>query len=231
MQSDHIKATTTPKVHQRDTAIQTKVIPKTWSQEEIPSQNSHDTNKSLPNANGCKSGNNPSPTLNKTNVKKKTLIVGDSIVKHIDGWRLNKRMRSTVSVRSIPGATTNGMIYHVKGCLEDTSPDFIILHHGTNDLNGNSTSEEIADKILNLAASIKTSKNQVFVSGLVIRKDKLNKKSNEVNALLKNKCGIKQMSFIDNKNIKLGMLNKSEIHLNETGTTRLVNNFCYSMNP
>ena len=41
----------------------------------------------------------------------------------------------------------------------------IILQHGTNDLNGNSTSEEIAYNILNLAAFIKTSKNEVFVSG------------------------------------------------------------------
>ena len=91
------------------------------------------------------------------------MIVGDSIVKHIHGWRLNKRMRSTVSVRSIPRATTKGMIHHVKGCLEDTSPDFIILHHGTNDLNSNSTSEEIADKILNLVALIKTSKKSSFL--------------------------------------------------------------------
>ena len=83
---------------------------------------------------------------------------------------------------------------------------------------------------MNLAASIKTSKNQVFVSGLVIRKDKLNKKGNEVNKLLKDKCGIRQLSFIDNKNISLGMLNKSGIHLNEYGTTRLVNNFCFNMN-
>ena len=65
--------------------------------------------------------------------------------------------------------------------LEDTSTDFIISHHGTNDLNGNSTSDEIPDKILNLATLTKTSKNQVFVSGLVIRKDKLTKKDNEVN--------------------------------------------------
>ena len=137
-------------------------------------------------------------------------------------------MRPTVSVRSIPGATTKDMIHHVKGCLEDTSPDFI-LHHGTNDLNSSSTSEEIADKILNIP-SIKTSKNQVFVFGLVIRKDKLNKKANEVNELLKNKCGIRQLSFIDNKNISLGMLNKRGIHLNEYGTMRLVNNFCFIMN-
>ena len=139
-------------------------------------------------------------------------------------------MGSTVSVRSIPGATTKGMIHQVKGCLEDTSSDFIILHHFTNDLNGNSTSEEIADEILNLPATVKTSKNQVFVPGLIKKKDKLNKKGNEVNELLKNKCGIRQLSFIDNKNISLGMLNKSEIHLNEHGTTCLINNFCFSMN-
>ena len=124
---------------------------------------------------------------------------------------------------TVPGAITKGMIHHVKGCLEDTFPDFVILHHGANDLNDNSTSEEIAD---NLAASIKTSKKKIFVSGLVIRKDKLNKKGNEVNELLKNKCGIRQLLFIDNKGISLGMLNKSGINLNEYGTTRLVNKFC-----
>ena len=58
-------------------------------------------------------------------------------------------------------------------------------------------------------------------------KDKLNKIGNEVNELLKNKCGIRQLFFIDNKNISLGMLNKSGIHLNENGTSR---NFCHSMN-
>ena len=178
-----------------------------------------------------KSGNDASLKLNKESVKKKTLIVGDSIVKRIDGWHLNKRMTSTVSVRSVPGATTKGMINHVKGCLDNKSPDFNTLHHGTNDLNGNSRSGEIPDKVLNLTASIKTSKNQVFVSGIVIRKDKLSKKGNEVNELLKNyKCGIRQLFFIDNKNISLGILNESGIHLNEYGTMGLVNNFYYSMN-
>ena len=44
-----------------------------------------------------------------------------------------------------------------------------MIHHGTNDVKGNSTSEEITDKILNLAASVKTSKNQIFVSDVVIK--------------------------------------------------------------
>ena len=178
----HIKATATPNVHQQDTAIQTEVTQRTWPQEEMTPQNSHDTSKSLPNANVRKSGNNPSLRQDKENVQKKTMIVGDSIVRHIDGWRLNKRMRSTVSVTSIPAAKTKDVIHHVKGYLEDTSPDFIILHHDTNDLNSNITSEVIADKILNLADSIKTSKTQVFGSALVIRKVKLNKKGNEVNS-------------------------------------------------
>lgn len=60
--------------------------------------------------------------------------------------------------------------------LKVESLDFIVLDQGTNDLISNSTSEGIVDKILNLATSIKTSKNQIFVSGLAIRKDKLNKK-------------------------------------------------------
>ena len=83
---------------------------------------------------------------------------------------------------------------------------------------------------MNLAASFKTSKNQTFVSSLVIRKDKLNKKGNEVNEVLKDKCAIRQLSFIDNRNISLGMSNKSGTHLNENGVTRLVNSFCYDVN-
>ena len=83
---------------------------------------------------------------------------------------------------------------------------------------------------MNLAASIQTSKNQVFVSGLVISRDKLKKKGNEVNEVLKNKCGIRQLTFMDNKNISLGMLSNSGIHLNEYDITRFVNNFCFSMN-
>ena len=63
-----------------------------------------------------------------------------------------------------------------------------------------------------------------------MRKGKLNKKGNELNELLRSKCRIWQLSFIDNENVSLGMLNKSGIHLDENGSTRLLNNFCYSMN-
>ena len=79
-----------------------------------------------------------------TNLKK-TLIVGDSIVKNIEGWRLNKRIKFFVAVKSIPGATTKGMKHHIKGCLEDNSLDSIILHVGTNNLKNKESVEDIAN--------------------------------------------------------------------------------------
>ena len=97
----------------------------------------------------------PSKNSKSVNVpRKNTLIVDDSILKHVEDWHLNKKMKSNVSVRSIPGASTNGMIHHVKGCLEDISPDTVILHHGTNDLKSGNTSEKIATNIVNLALTI-----------------------------------------------------------------------------
>ena len=43
-------------------------------------------------------------------------------------------MNSFVAVKSIPGARTKGVKHHIKGCLEDNSPDSVILHVGTNNL-------------------------------------------------------------------------------------------------
>ena len=172
----------------------------------------------------------PSKNSKSINVpRKNTLVVGDSILKHVEGWRLNKRMKSNFSVRSIPGASTNGMVHHVKGCLEDISPNTVILHHGTNDLKCGNTSEKIATDIVNLALTIQSEKTKVFISGLTIRNDNLNKRRKEVNQLLERKCLVAKLGFIDNQNINLKMLNQSGVHLNEYGTRRLFNSFCYNL--
>ena len=55
--------------------------------------------------------------------RKKMFILGDSIVKHVEGWCLNKRMRYTISVRSILRVTTKVMKLYLKGCLEGSSAD------------------------------------------------------------------------------------------------------------
>ena len=129
--------------------------------------------------------------------------MGDSILKHVGGWRLNKRMKSNVSVRSIPGTSTNGMVHHVKECLEDISPDTVMLHHDTNDLKSVNTSEKIATGIVNLALTIQSEKIKVFISGLTIRNENLDKRRKEVHQLLERKCLVAKLGFIDNQNINL----------------------------
>ena len=130
-----------------------------------------------------------SKSSNSINVPRKsnTLIVGDFILIRVDGWRLNKRMKSNVSVRSIPGTSTNAKIHHVKECLEDISPDTVILPHVTNDLKSGNTSEKIATDIVNLALTIQNEKTKVFISGLTIRNDSLDKRRIEVNQFLERK--------------------------------------------
>ena len=92
-------------------------------------------------------------------------------------------MRSTVSVRCIPGATVNAMKHHLKSCLKDSSPDEIILHQ--HNLKSDDNSEKIASDIVNLGLSVKNEKTMVYISSLVRRNDKLNQKRNEVNDFIK----------------------------------------------
>ena len=78
----------------------------------------------------------------------------------MEGWRLNKRMRSSAAVKSIPGATTKGMKHHIKGCLEDNSLDSIILHVGTNNLKNKESVEDNANDIMDTGIFIRNEKKQ-----------------------------------------------------------------------
>ena len=57
----------------------------------------------------------------------------------------------------------------------------------------------------------------------------MNDKRKNVNSLLKRKCDEKKICFVNNTNINERMLNNSGVHLNERGTARIVNNFCFSL--
>ena len=69
--------------------------------------------------------------------------------------------------KSVPGATTKGMKHRVKGCLEESTSDSVIMHVGTNNVKNNESIEDIANDIMDVAISIRNEKNNVFVSGLL----------------------------------------------------------------
>ena len=65
---------------------------------------------------------------------KRLLIAGDSIVKNIEPYKMKKSTKYVATVKWIPGATTEGMSHHVKGCMVNFAPGIVLLHCGTNDL-------------------------------------------------------------------------------------------------
>lgn len=125
-------------------------------------------------------------------------------------------MKSFAAKKSMPGATTKGMKHHVKGCLEDSSPYWHILHVGTNNYKNKKSAEDIANDIINLEISIRNEKNNVFVSGVTIQNDWLNSKRKNVISLLQRKCDEEKICFANNTNINVIMLNSSGLHLKGT---------------
>ena len=55
---------------------------------------------------------------------------------------------------------------HVRGCLEDNSPDTVILHFGTNNLKNNKSAENIATDIIDLARSVENEEKFAVASSI-----------------------------------------------------------------
>ena len=158
-------------------------------------------------------------------ILKRLLIVGDSIVKNIEPNKMKKSTKHVTTVKSIPAATTEGIIHHVKVCMVDFAPDIVLLHCGTNDLKIELTPQKIAQNILKLAEEVSDGgKRHILVSGIINRGDDYNAKVQKVNEFLSEIRTRKNVKYIDNENIGLGMLNRSRLHLNRCGTIQLVKN-------
>ena len=73
----------------------------------------------------------------------------------------------------------------------------------------------IADKIIEIAESSKRGDNNVVLSAIVRKGDKLNEKAKQMNKLLEKDCNQKQIDLIKHSNINTKRhLNRSRLHLN-----------------
>ena len=196
---------------------------KSQSSKTTKNHQSKSSKKKPPN----KSSHNSSNTLNHNQERSSptTVIIGDSIIRNIQGWQLGKEVGHRVVVKSFAGATTSDMSHYVKPTL-DKKPDQIILHAGTNDL-GKLSPSEIADNIVDLAREIESSTDaQVIISELVTRSD-LSDSGNvdAVNKRLRKFCNQRQWHFILHDDIHSTDLNRGGLHLGETGIAKMYNNF------
>ena len=186
------------------------------------------TEKENPNnENDQDHGNNEN---SKRREKQRTVyILGDSMVKKVNGYLLTKKVRHKylVKVRSFSGATVRCMADHVKPTLQNDKPDHVILHTGTNDLRSEKKLSQIAKSIIDLAMSLTNDGKSVVVSGIVPRSDDLNNKAKEVNSRLELMCGERNIHFISHsESIDPSIhLNESKLHLNLNGVKAFAGNF------
>lgn len=153
------------------------------------------------------------------------MLVGDSIIKQIQGWKLGKKVGHRVVVKSFSGATTSDMKHYLKPTLEK-NPQQILLHVGTNDLRDQNPNV-VVDNVVELARKIESETNaRIILSELVARSDNVSNDSvKTVNRKLKKFCNQNNWKLVQHQNITINDLNQSGLHLNNRGNNILFNNF------
>ena len=135
---------------------------------------------------------------------------------------------SEIKVATFPGCTTQDMKDHIRPLLRRNT-DEIIIHVGTNSLHSSNTPLECAAELIDLAESVSSESSALIsISSLITRSDDeaLAAKVPDVNKVLKEHCLQKNWGFVDHSNISASShLNRSGLHLNKGGTSRLARNF------
>ena len=120
-------------------------------------------NTSISGSNNSKSGKTKSnksstpKTDNKKDHKQKSIIIlGDSMIKHVNGWEISRKLQGNckVYVKHFSGAKTKCMKDYIKPSQRENS-DHHILHVVTNDLCLGRQSELIAKSVIDLALTLK----------------------------------------------------------------------------
>ena len=149
-------------------------------------------------------------------------ILGDSMVKYVNGWSVSESLRKkhNVYIRSFSGSKVRCMKDFVKPCIRVKDPNYIILHVGINDLNLEKGAKLCIKSIVDLAKSLMSVKRKVTISRITSRNDEWNNKAAEVNEYLRNMCKQSEIPFIDHgKRINPRKhLSRSKLHLNEKGS-------------
>ena len=128
-------------------------------------------------------------------------------------------------VKDFLGTKIEDMKQYVKP-TQKKQPAQIIIDVDTNDLTGNKNSGVIAKEIVEFANSIKTRENNVVVSSIVSRKDRLFNKAKVGSENVKDKCEEHILQLIQHHNINpFRHTNAKGLHLNHYGDKQLTRNF------
>ena len=170
----------------------------------------------------------PKKTLQQSpQIAKRLLIAGDYIVKNIEPYKMKESTEYVTTGKWIPGATTEGMIHHLKIVWLILG---LILGYYTavQMILKKLIPQKNTQNILKLAKDVSDgSKRDVLVTEIINRGDDFNfhAKMHRVNEFLPEIRTRKNAKYLDNGNIGLGMLNRSKLYLNRFGTIQLIQNY------
>jgi hypothetical protein len=192
---------------------ETKVKSSTFSQKEI-AVNNNITSKDPRSQNESTSSqpdslSNITPTHHttaKSSSDSPILIIGDSIIKHIDPKKIS---RKKIIKRTFPGKTAEQIKSEVESMEVEALPSHIIVHAGTNDLSVQPP-HNCVKNIENLALCIKKkfTDSRIAISSITVRNDlDLSKQISTANEELQKMCSKNGFDFIKNNNIYATCLN------------------------
>ena len=145
--------------------------------------------------------------INAKGNKRSITIMGESMVKDLKPHLMRNYLRGKndkLYVHSFSGARTKQMEHYSKPPMA-YKPDLVILHTGTNSLRGESTPEEVADEVIDLATNLKTDHNEIVISEIIARRERLNEKAVRVNNFLRMKTTELGIGYISHENINTDM--------------------------
>ena len=155
---------------------------------------------------------------------KTTVILGDSIIQNLQGYKLGRETNQRVVVKSLSGATTQDMKSYIQPMINNAS-DRICLHIGTNDLKSK-TPNDVANSIVDLAKTIQSTYGaEVVLSELTTRKDAHKESVKFFNKLLINYSKQHHWHLVRHSNITEKVLNRGGLHLTKQGNELLYKNF------
>ena len=172
------------------------------------------------------------------NKKNYAFIIGDSMVKDVDGYLLTGSIKRKfiMKVRPLSSVRTVDMQVYIKSTKCDFDPSLYLLHVGTNDLLLEDTPEAISKRIIATAESLKKEHDEVAISDIVARGDDLKEKGKTLSNILIEECKRKNIPIINLSNIDILLivpqrhLNRSRLHFNSYGRSIFVKNIRQFMN-
>ena len=171
---------------------------------------------------------NNTPARKQTTDVKKVLVIGDSMVKHIDRQKIERAAGCQSVVHSYSGAKVEQINAKIKEYWsENDKYDAVILHVGTNNLVSEEP-EEVVAEMDGLIKNLKGNARKIAVSSVVKRYDNRvsASKITRFNDLANNLCTKHNTTFLNNDHINKSLLNRSNLHLNREGDRVLDSVFC-----